>query len=149
MLLIDLDEFKKINDSHGHPCGDAVLRAVAGIIRANVRAMDLPCRIGGDEFAVVFPRVTRELAQQRADEIRRRVGEQALDLRGFGRKIQVSVSLGGAYLRPGESVAELFARADQGLYESKRKGRNRLTWIEGGWPRAVPASGAKAADLTR
>ncbi len=148
VLLVDLDEFKKINDGHGHPCGDAVLRAIAGILRASVRAMDLPCRIGGDEFAVVFPRVTRELAQARAEEIRRRVGEQPLDLRGFGRKIQVSVSLGGAFHRPGESLAELFARADQGLYESKRRGRNRMTWVEGGWPEPVSAPGAKAADVT-
>ncbi len=149
VLLVDLDEFKKINDSHGHPCGDAVLRAIAGILRANVRAMDLPCRIGGDEFAVVFPRVTHDLAKARAEEIRRRVGAQPLDLRGFGRKIRVSVSLGGAFHRPGETIAELFARADQGLYESKRQGRNRLTWVEEGWSRPVSATGAKAADGRR
>ena len=130
VLLVDLDDFKRINDTYGHPCGDAVLKAVAGILRASVRPMDLPCRIGGDEFAVVFPNVTRELAGSRAETIRQRICEDPLDLRGFGRRVTVSVSMGGAYLRPGESVSELFARADQGLYASKRRGKNRLTWAE-------------------
>ena len=130
VLLVDLDDFKGINDTHGHPFGDAVLKAVAGILRANVRPGDLPCRIGGDEFAVVFPGVTRELALRRADDLRRRIVEQPFELRGFGRKITVSVSLGGAFHRPGEPIAELFARADRGLYESKRAGKNRLTWAE-------------------
>lgn len=130
LLLVDLDDFKRINDSHGHPCGDAVLRGVAGILRSSVRPMDLPCRIGGDEFAVVFPGVTRELARSRAESIRRRICEEPLDLRGFGRRVTVSVSLGGAFYRESETVPELFARADQGLYEAKRRGKNRLVWAE-------------------
>jgi diguanylate cyclase (GGDEF)-like protein len=130
LLLVDLDEFKEINDTFGHPCGDAVLQAVAGILRTNIRPADRPCRIGGDEFAVVFPRVSREMVQARAEEIRRRVGSQPLELRGFGRRVPVTVSMGGALHRSGESVAELFARADGGLYESKRRGRNRLTWAD-------------------
>jgi diguanylate cyclase (GGDEF)-like protein len=130
VLLVDLDDFKRINDTHGHPCGDAVLRAVAGILKSNVRPGDLPCRIGGDEFAVVFPHVTRELAGSRAETIRQRICEDPLELRGFGRRVTVSVSMGGACLRPGENVAELFARADQGLYAAKRRGKNRLTWAE-------------------
>lgn len=138
VLLVDLDDFKGINDTHGHPFGDAVLKAVAGILRANVRPGDLPCRIGGDEFAVVFPGVTRELALRRADDLRRRIVEQPFELRGFGRQITVSVSLGGAFHRPDEPVAELFARADRGLYESKQAGKNRLTWVEE--PAAVEAS---------
>lgn len=128
LLLVDLDDFKRINDNYGHPCGDAVLRAVAGILRSNVRPGDLPCRIGGDEFAVVFPGVTRDLAHTRAEAVRRRICEEPLDLRGFGKRVTVSVSLGGAFFREGETVSELFARADQGLYESKRRGKNRLHW---------------------
>jgi diguanylate cyclase (GGDEF)-like protein len=130
VLLVDLDDFKRINDTHGHPFGDAVLKAVAGILRANVRPDDLPCRIGGDEFAIVFPGITRELARRRAEALRRRIVEQPFELRGFGTQITVSVSMGGAYHRPGEPVAELFARADRGLYESKRTGKNRLSWAE-------------------
>ncbi len=130
ILLVDLDDFKRINDTYGHPCGDAVLEAVAGILRSNVRPLDLPCRIGGDEFAVVFPNVSRELAAARAETIRQRICADPLDLRGFGRRVTISVSMGAAYLRPGETVAELFARADQGLYAAKRRGKNRLTWAE-------------------
>lgn len=130
LLLVDLDDFKRVNDTYGHPCGDAVLEAVAGILRTNVRPIDLPCRIGGDEFAVVFPNVTRETATARADTIRQRICEAPLELRGFGRRLTVSVSMGGAHLRPGETVTDLFARADEGLYAAKRRGKNRLTWAE-------------------
>jgi diguanylate cyclase (GGDEF)-like protein len=149
LLLVDLDDFKRINDTHGHPCGDAVLRAVAGILRSSVRPMDLPCRIGGDEFAVVFPGVTRDLARTRAESIRQRICEDPLDLRGFGKRMTVSVSLGGAFYGEGDTVSELFARADQALYEAKRRGKNRLTWIDdlpAGRPGAAshPRAGATA-----
>ena len=137
VLLVDLDDFKGINDTYGHPFGDAVLKAVAGTLRTNVRPDDLPCRIGGDEFAVVFPGVTRELALRRAAGLRQRIVEQPFELRGFGTRITVSVSMGGAYHRPGEPVVELFARADRGLYESKRAGKNRLTWAEESAPAEV------------
>lgn len=144
LLLVDLDDFKRINDSYGHPFGDAVLQAVSGVLRTNVRPGDLPCRIGGDEFAVVFPGVTPELARRRAESIRRRIVEQPFELRGFGRKVTLSVSLGGAFHRPGEPVAELFARADRGLYESKRRGKNRLTWADEEAPAPSAASRAQA-----
>lgn len=130
VLLVDLDDFKTINDSHGHPCGDAVLRAVAGILRTSVRPEDLPCRIGGDEFAVVFPSVGPDLARARSEEIRRRIVQTPLDLRGVSKQVRVSASLGGAFLEEGESTAELFARADRALYESKSRGKNRLTWFD-------------------
>jgi diguanylate cyclase (GGDEF)-like protein len=131
LLLVDLDDFKGINDTHGHPCGDAVLRAVAGILRTGVRPEDLPCRIGGDEFAVVFPSVRPELAHSRAEEIRRRIVQEPFELRGVkNTRVQVSASLGGAFLVAGETVADLFARADRALYESKSRGKNRLTWLE-------------------
>jgi diguanylate cyclase (GGDEF)-like protein len=143
LLLVDLDDFKRINDTHGHPCGDAVLQAVSGVLRSNVRPGDLPCRIGGDEFAVVFPAVSRDLARRRAETIRLRIVEQPFELRGFGRKVTISVSMGGAFHRPGEPVAELFARADQGLYESKRRGKNRLTWADDLAPAAADAARAK------
>ena len=130
LVLIDLDEFKQINDSHGHPAGDAVLKALAGIIRSSIRRIDLPCRIGGDEFAVVFPQVGSELARIRAEEIRQRIAAQPFELRGGLRRISVTVSLGGALHAPGESVDSLFRRADERLYHSKRTGRNRLSWAE-------------------
>lgn len=131
LVLIDLDDFKGINDNHGHPIGDAVLQAVAGILRTSVRGGDLACRIGGDEFAVVFPRVGNAFARSRAEEIRRRITGGPLELRGVAQRLQVGVSLGGAFLEPGEALPDLFARADRALYESKRRGKNRLTWYQG------------------
>ncbi|HUF78328.1 MAG TPA: GGDEF domain-containing protein [Thermoanaerobaculia bacterium] len=139
VLLVDLDDFKGINDSYGHPFGDAVLVAVAGILRASVRPGDLPCRIGGDEFAVVFPGVGRELALRRSEDLRRRIAEQPFELRGLGTQVTVSASLGGAFHRPGEAISELLARADRGLYESKRRGRNLLSWSEEPAPAELPA----------
>jgi len=130
VLLVDLDDFKTINDTHGHPCGDAVLRAVAGILRTSVRPEDLPCRIGGDEFAVVFTSVRPELARTRAEELRRRVIEEPFEVRGVSTQIRVSASLGGAFHEPDEGLAELFARADRALYDSKSRGKDRLTWFE-------------------
>jgi len=130
VLLVDLDDFKTINDTHGHPCGDAVLRAVAGILRASVRPDDLPCRIGGDEFAVVFTAVRPELARTRAEELRRRMIEEPFEVRGVSTRIRVSASLGGAFHEADESLAELFARADRALYDSKSRGKDRLTWFE-------------------
>jgi len=130
VLLVDLDDFKTINDTHGHPCGDAVLRGVAGILRASVRPEDLPCRIGGDEFAIVFAAVRPEHARTRAEELRQRVIQEPFEVRGVAKQIRVSASLGGTFYVPDETLAELFARADRALYESKSQGKNRLTWFE-------------------
>jgi len=141
LLLVDLDDFKGINDSFGHPCGDAVLRAVAGILRSSVRPEDLPCRIGGDEFAVVFPSVRPDLARSRAEEICRRVADGPFEVRGVAKKIQVSASLGGAFFEPVEPLAEFFARADRALYESKSLGKNRLTWFAEKEPGPTDRSG--------
>jgi diguanylate cyclase (GGDEF)-like protein len=129
LLLVDLDDFKGINDTYGHPCGDAVLRAVAGILRSSVRPEDRPCRIGGDEFAVIFPSVRPDLARSRAGEIVRRIADGPFEVRGVARSIRVSASLGGAFYEPDEPLAELFARADRALYASKSEGKDRLTWF--------------------
>lgn len=127
VILIDLDRFKEVNDTHGHPGGDAVLRAVGATLRASVRWSDLPCRIGGDEFTVVLADILgRAAAVGRAREIFRTVSALNVELGGVS--VQVGSSHGGALLRPGETLDELLRRADDALYAAKARGRGSLVW---------------------
>jgi diguanylate cyclase len=127
LILIDADDFKSINDAHGHAAGDAVLKGIARVITECVRASDLPCRFGGDEFAVVLTDIEPAQALERAEAVRSRVdGMEPIpgDL-----EVTSSVSIGGAMLmHPGESPDQLFARADKELYRAKDLGRNRACW---------------------
>ena len=137
LLLIDVDDFKSINDAHGHAAGDAMLKSIAGVIAECVRASDLPCRFGGDEFAVVLIDIEPAQAIERAETIRAQV-ERMLPLAANPRLASseappqaaepASTSIGGAMLRSGESAELLFARADKELYRAKELGRNRACW---------------------
>ena len=125
LLIFDIDHFKSINDTHGHPAGDAVLRTVAdALARSFPRRSDVVVRYGGEEFAVVLTETrladARRLAVRCLDVIR--------DSRAThgGRTLSVTASGGVAELAPGESVAELTARADSALYAAKRGGRDRI-----------------------
>jgi diguanylate cyclase (GGDEF)-like protein len=127
VLMIDIDHFKRINDTYGHGVGDTVLSSVAAAIAAGVRAADTPARFGGEEFAVLLRRATLEQACDVALRIREAVG--SLDTRDLGvtdgRPISVSVgvAVGGS---SGETVAALIRRADDALYAAKRRGRDRV-----------------------
>ncbi|WP_432562899.1 GGDEF domain-containing protein [Kineococcus sp. SYSU DK003] len=132
LLLVDVDHFKQINDRHGHAAGDAVLRQVAGQLRAAVRAEDVVGRLGGDEFAVVLvevpPGPSREgsscqVVQHAAERFR--AGVAGLTVAGSG-GARVSVSVGLAGYRAGDTEQALLARADTAMYEAKRGGRNRI-----------------------
>ncbi len=126
LILIDVDEFKAVNDAHGHAAGDAVLQGISRVITECVRASDLPCRFGGDEFAVVLTEIEPEQARERAETIRSRV--DLLAAVPASPEIASSTSIGGSMLRSGESAAELFDRADKQLYRAKNLGRNRVCW---------------------
>ncbi|MCP3959617.1 MAG: diguanylate cyclase [bacterium] len=126
LILVDVDEFKGVNDSFGHPAGDAVLQGVGAIINDCVRASDLPCRFGGDEFAVVLTEIEPARAMDRAESIRTLV--EKMKPVGNKPKIVVRTSIGGAMLGAGETAADLFARADRELYRAKEGGRNRVSW---------------------
>jgi len=124
LLFIDIDDFKRFNDSHGHDQGDLVLRGLARVMTESVRDNDLPCRWGGEEFAVILPGVDLEQAQVIAERIRQRFGQIAFA--PADRPEQKTISLGLAQFQPGERPEDLIRRADQVLYQAKRSGKNRL-----------------------
>ncbi|QDU87547.1 Response regulator PleD [Pirellulimonas nuda] len=122
LLLLDVDHFKKFNDTHGHQAGDEVLRSVAKTLRASTREMDLACRYGGEEFAVILPAThARDLAAL-VDRIRTSIAETKVVFEG--KKLSVTASFGLAEVAAGDEVNTLLKRADEALYASKDAGRN-------------------------
>jgi diguanylate cyclase (GGDEF)-like protein len=127
VLLMDLDHFKDVNDSHGHMLGDLVLERVGGIVRHAVRDADAACRFGGEEFGVVLPETAREGGYAVAERIRRRVEQAFKDRPVDGRDIPMTISAGlAAFPEDGLHADELAARADEALYGAKHAGRNRV-----------------------
>ncbi|MBA4287926.1 MAG: hypothetical protein C0439_02955 [Pseudomonas sp.] len=125
VLMVDIDHFKRINDSHGHIVGDQALIAVANALKDSLRNVDMVFRYGGEEFVVLLSNTSREAASMVGERLRMAVlGVQYLV---ENRAIEMSVSLGCATLLPGESMDSLLRRADSALYVSKREGRNRLS----------------------
>ncbi len=126
-LLIDIDHFKKINDSYGHDVGDEVLREFAVRLASNVRAIDLPCRHGGEEFVVVMPDTRLEDAERIAERIRLHVAGSPFRVMGGTELLSVTISIGvAATLGPDDKPEALLKRADEAVYEAKATGRNRV-----------------------
>ena len=115
LIVFDLDNFKSINDRVGHLTGDAVLAEVAARVRGVVRAADIACRVGGDEFGVIMPETSIEDAEQLANRIARTVAERPL-----GQGDTLYVSAGVAALAPDDDANLLFERADEALYPAKQ-----------------------------
>jgi diguanylate cyclase len=128
LLIADIDHFKRVNDSYGHLFGDKVIRAIATILRDNVKGKDLAARYGGEEFVIILPDTPLSGATSLAETIRKKVEGSRIKRSGTNEIVaNVTLSLGVARHRPGESERELIARADQALYQSKQQGRNRVT----------------------
>ena len=124
-VMMDIDFFKKVNDVHGHPAGDAVLRKVADLLRKNSRTSDLPCRYGGEEFCILLPETNEDSATQWADRMRREVAEAAVSV--GGKEISITASFGVAERRDHtDRPATLVDQADQALLYAKQSGRNRV-----------------------
>ncbi len=126
-LILDIDYFKSVNDTHGHDIGDEVLREFASRIAANVRGIDLACRYGGEEFVVVMPDTDMEFASAVAERLRRNVEATPFAISREPRKLNITISIGiaGSEHR-GDTAEALLHRADQALYRAKRDGRNRV-----------------------
>ena len=124
LLLMDLDLFKTVNDTHGHAAGDRVLREFADRVRASTRRVDILVRRGGDEFALLMPSTSLEQARSIAFRIQGFVGSTAIDVDAV--TVRQTVSIGVAAWDGDESAEALEERADKALYEAKRAGRNRI-----------------------
>lgn len=128
LLLIDVDCFKRINDTNGHPAGDYALRTVAQVLAKNVRPMDTAARYGGDEFAVILPNCRFDTGRLIAERIREQVEQTPLVIPD-GTTIHLTTSIGGTHISPWRKLAaeEVLAKADQELYRAKELGRNRVS----------------------
>ena len=142
LVILDVDDFKQVNDTRGHLQGDEVLRAIGRILDDEPRAIDNAARYGGEEFVVALPETGATGAEELAERIRVRLEEEDVPAVDGGEPVRVTASFGVATM-PGaaESVRELFAAADEALYEAKRKGKNRVV--------AAPATAGRASSLRR
>lgn len=120
LIMLDIDHFKRVNDTFGHAVGDAVLKSLAGVVQVALRANDSLSRWGGEEFVVLAPETGREEALRLAERLRERVSDEAFPAAGT-----VTVSLGVAEHRHGESGDALLNRVDEALYRAKENGRDR------------------------
>ena len=129
MLMIDVDYFKKCNDEHGHLVGDRVLKVVAQTLEETTRDSDLVSRFGGEEFAVILPDASGEVANLAAERVRLAI--EAHEMLGNRKVLKVTVSVGVAYAQQGDVPSSFVERADVALYRAKEEGRNRSFWHDG------------------
>ena len=131
IVMLDLDQFKPFNDTHGHEAGDALLRAFGRFIQKHTRGEDIACRYGGDEFVILLVDADLEVARRRAEELREGFGKMVV--RHLNQKLDfVSFSMGlAAFPIHGATSEDLLAAADEALYDAKAKGRNRVSVYKG------------------
>jgi two-component system cell cycle response regulator len=127
VMILDIDYFKSVNDTHGHDAGDDVLREFSVRIRKAIRNIDLACRYGGEEFVIVMPETDMAVASMVAERIRRRIATEPFPIQQGTKNLEVTISIGIAAIgAPGDNAAAILKRADTALYRAKRDGRNRV-----------------------
>ncbi len=125
LLVVDIDHFKKYNDTYGHLAGDEALRRLASVFKETIRSSDYAARYGGEEFMIILPEISPEKGVEAAERIRSRVAEQRFE--GEGEPIEVTISVGVAsYPESGEDAETVIRNADEALYEAKKRGRNQV-----------------------
>jgi diguanylate cyclase (GGDEF)-like protein len=126
VIMLDIDHFKQINDTYGHEAGDTTLHTLGALLLGMVRAEDVACRYGGEEFVLVLPAAPRDVVSSRAEAIRHAVSTLTIPHRDLILPL-ITVSLGTSLVTDAQaSVAEALAQADAALYAAKRAGRNRV-----------------------
>jgi two-component system cell cycle response regulator len=127
VLMLDLDFFKGVNDTHGHSVGDAVLRELAQRMVRNLREFDMAARLGGEEFVIVMPECEPEIATRVAERLRRIISDVPFDVGAPGGPLSITASIGVAWSETGDTAPkELLEAADKALYAAKRAGRNKV-----------------------
>ena len=130
LLMLDIDHFKRVNDTYGHPVGDTILKGLSDLLVKQARAVDRACRYGGEEFMVILPETEVTVAMQMAERVRAAVERQPFDI-GGGKNINITVSVGVVtYPQQAASLKELVKAADLALYAAKRGGRNQVCRYE-------------------
>ena len=124
LLVLDIDHFKKFNDTYGHKTGDKVLKSVAATVSNSIRVSDHIFRYGGEEFVVILSRINKETTKTLSEKIRREV-ERDYFVDGDN-ELKVTMSIGAAIITPEDTEASLFERADKALYQAKQNGRNQI-----------------------
>ena len=127
LMILDIDFFKRVNDTYGHDAGDEVLKGFSQRVKSVVRGGDLVCRMGGEEFVVVMPDTEEAVGRKVAERIRQAIERDTFQIDAAGRRIPVTVSIGLSSRGQDISPDLLFKRADNALYRSKNEGRNRVT----------------------
>jgi len=125
--MIDIDHFKKFNDTYGHSCGDVVLKQVAKTIQETIRSIDLAARYGGEEFCVLLPDTDAQHARVIAERIRLNVSKSVTEYEGLSLKVTVSLGVAQYDYQRDISGKSIIDRADKALYRSKQDGRNRVS----------------------
>jgi diguanylate cyclase (GGDEF)-like protein len=138
-MLLDFDNFKGINDRYGHAVGDQVLRRAGDILLTEVRTMDIPCRYGGDELAVILPEADVSGAAVLGQRILRRIREETIPVGEESVSFRMSIGVAGFPAHADQDAAQIITRADEALYHVKHSGKGRLA-IYGEWDEGpVPA----------
>lgn len=127
LMMVDIDYFKKFNDTYGHPMGDQVLKLIGSVLSDSVKGRDTPARYGGEEFGIILPRTQLKDALKIAEQIRATVANKKITKRSSGEALgQITLSIGVAQYRVGEALGDFLVRADEALYTAKRSGRNQV-----------------------
>jgi diguanylate cyclase (GGDEF)-like protein len=127
LAMLDIDNFKRFNDTFGHPVGDEILKGLVEELMRNARDTDIVSRYGGEEFAIIFPDTPAQSAADAANRLREIVARRVFPLAAVDKTLHITVSIGVAvYPRDGMTSAEIVARADAALYFAKKSGRNRV-----------------------